>query len=95
MPKPVGLERVIAQQDITDLCYRYAHGSDRVDDDAFLSTFWEDGGYGQVYADEPLAKIASVGGFMGKVFSCTQHLNCNILIDFIDHPLNILPLANC
>ncbi len=83
MPKPVGLERLIAEQDIKDLCFRYARGSDRVDAGVFASTFWEDGGYGQ---GEPIAGIADemIGGFMGKHFSCTQHLNCNILIDFVD-----------
>lgn len=86
MPEPVGLERLIAQQEIKDLCCRYARGSDRVDVGLFASTFWEDGGYGQLSSNEPIAKIADelIGGFMGKSFSCTQHLNCNILIDFVD-----------
>jgi hypothetical protein len=86
MPKPVGLERLIAQQEIKDLCCRYARGADRVDVGVFTSTFWEDGGYAQLYGSEPIAKIADemIRGFMGKNFSCTQHLNCNILIDFAD-----------
>jgi 3-phenylpropionate/cinnamic acid dioxygenase small subunit len=86
MPKPVGLERLIAQQEIRDLCYRYARGSDRVDVDIFTSTFWEDGGYSQLSNDAPISKIADemIVGVMGKSFSCTQHLNGNILIDFVD-----------
>jgi hypothetical protein len=86
MPKPVGLDRLIAHQEIKDLCCRYARGADRVDVGVFTSTFWEDGGYSQLYSAEPIAKIADgmIRGFMGKNFSCTQHLNCNILIDFVD-----------
>jgi hypothetical protein len=81
MPVPVGVERLMAQQDIKDLCCRYARGSDRVDAGLFASVFWEDGGY-----DEPIADRADelIGGFMGRSFSCTQHLNGNILIDFVD-----------
>jgi len=86
MPKPVGLERLMAQQEIKDLCCRYARGSDRVDDGIFKSTFWEDGGYSQLNSNEPIAKIPDgmISGFMGKHFSCTQHLHCNILVDFVD-----------
>jgi hypothetical protein len=86
MPEPVGLERLIAQQEIKDLCCRYARGSDRVDAGIFTSTFWENGGYGQPDSDEPLTKITDelISGFMGKTFSCTQHLNGNILVDFAD-----------
>ncbi len=86
MAKPVGLERLIAQQDIKDLCCGYARGSDRVDVGVFTSVFWEDGGYGHPYPDEPIGSIAgeTIGGFMGRNFSCTQHLNGNILVDFID-----------
>jgi hypothetical protein len=86
MPEPVGLERLIAQQDIKDLCCRYARGSDRVDAGIFASVFWEDGGYGQPDGNDPIADRADalIGGFMGRSFSCTQHLNCNILIDFAD-----------
>ena len=86
MPEPVGLERLIAQQEIKDLCCRYARGSDRVDAGIFTSVFWEDGGYGQLYNNEPITRIADelIGGFMGRNFSCTQHLNCNILVDFVD-----------
>jgi hypothetical protein len=86
LPEPVGLERLIAQQEIKDLCSRYARGSDRVDADIFASVFWEDGGYGQLGSTEPIARIADelIGGFMGRSFSCTQHLNCNILVDFVD-----------
>jgi hypothetical protein len=86
MPQPVGLERLIALQEIKDLCCRYARGSDRVDAGIFASTFWEDGGYGQLDGHEPIAKIdgEQVSGFMGKTFSCTQHLNGNILVDFVD-----------
>jgi hypothetical protein len=85
MPKPVDLERLIAQQEIRDLCCRYARGADRVDVGVFTSVFWEDGGYSQLYSDESIARIAEETiGFMGKNFSCTQHLNCNILVDFVD-----------
>jgi hypothetical protein len=86
MPEPVGLERLSAQQEIKDLCCRYARGSDRVDAGIFTSAFWEDGGYGQPGSNEPIVKIDGdlISGFMGKHFSCTQHLNCNILIDFVD-----------
>jgi hypothetical protein len=86
MAEPAGLERLIAQQDIKDLCCRYARGSDRVDAGIFASVFWEDGGYGQLNSDAPIADTADamIGGFMGRSFSCTQHLNGNILIDFTD-----------
>jgi hypothetical protein len=85
MPERVGLERFIAQQEIRDLCFRYARGSDRLDVGIFTSAFWEDGGYGQPYSDQPIANIAdAVIGVMGKNFSCTHHLNGNILIDFVD-----------
>jgi hypothetical protein len=86
MAEPAGLERLIAQQEIKDLCCRYARGSDRVDAGLFASVFWEDGGYGQASGNEPVAGIADelIGGFMARSFSCTQHLNCNILIDFAD-----------
>lgn len=84
MVKLSGLERFMAQQEITELCYRYARGSDRVDDDIFLSTFWEDGGYGRLPDGAPAAKIGGVGGFMGKMFSCTQHMISNVLVDFSD-----------
>ena len=88
MPKPEGLERLVAQQEIRDLCFRYARGSDRVDDDILTSAFWEDGGFGQPYAAEPTSKIGGgVGAFMGSAFSCTHHMNGNILIDFIDADL--------
>ena len=83
MPKSVGLERLVAQQDIKELCCRYARGADRLDVGVFTSVFWEDGGYAQ---GEPMATIAdeTIDGFMAKHFSCTQHLNSNILIDFVD-----------
>lgn len=86
MPKLAGIERLLAQQEIRDLCYRYARGSDRVDAGILTSTFWEDGGYSQPGSSEPIAKMdgEAVSEFMGKQFSCTQHLNCNILIDFLD-----------
>lgn len=85
MPKPAGLERLIAQQEIRDLCCRYARGSDRLDVGVFTSVFWEDGGYGPPYGDQPMAAIADVVlGMMGKNFSCTHHLNGNILVDFVD-----------
>jgi hypothetical protein len=85
MPQPVGLERLIAQQQIKDLCCRYARGSDRVDAGIFTSTFWEDGGYGGPDGNEPTAIDGErTSGFMGQHFSCTHHLNCNILVDFVD-----------
>jgi hypothetical protein len=86
MPEPVGVERLIAQQEIKDLCCRYARGSDRADAGIFTSTFWEDGGYSQLDSNKPNAKIDGevISGFMSKRFSCTQHLNCNILVDFVD-----------
>lgn len=86
MPQPAGLERLIAQQDIRDLCYRYARAADRIDVDLFKSVFWEDGGFRQVLGDGVVSQVADdvIGGFMGNTFSCTQHLNCNILIDFTD-----------
>lgn len=86
MPAPTGLERLIAHQEIGDLCRRYARGADRLDVGVFTSVFWEDGGYGQLYSDEPIARIAEamIGGFMGRHFSCTQHVIGNILVDFVD-----------
>ena len=85
MTQPVGIERVLAEHQIRDVCYRYARGSDRVDPDLFTSAFWEDGGYDGPHADTPIAQVAAgSAAFMGKHFSATHHLNGNILIDFID-----------
>lgn len=85
MAKPVGLEHLIAEQEIRELCFRYARGSDRLDVGVFTSAFWEDGGYGPPYGDQPIAAIAdAVIGIMDKNFACTHHLNGNILIDFVD-----------
>jgi SnoaL-like domain len=85
MTTPTGLERVIAKDEIRDLCYRYARGSDRLDAECFASAFWDDGAFNQPQNDEPFSKFAEmVVEIMGKHFALTHHLNGNILIDFVD-----------
>lgn len=78
------IERLIAQQEIRDVIYRYARGVDRIDTEVLLSAFWEDGGYREHYSDEPMHKIADglVNGLLATTFSSTQHLIGNILINF-------------
>lgn len=79
------LERIIAKQEIQDLCYRYARGADRLDADSWASAFWENGTFGQPQSDEPIASYANqIVAVMGKLFALTHHQNGNILIDFVD-----------
>lgn len=86
MAKPTGLEKLLAEQEIRDLSYRYARGADRLDVEIFKSVFWDDGAFRQVMDNGIISQVAEgiIGGFMGTTFSRTQHLNCNILIDFVD-----------
>jgi hypothetical protein len=68
-----------------DVIYRYARGGDRIDPELFKTAFWEDGAYSEHYSDEPIHKIADslLHGLMDTTFSVTQHLNANILVEFI------------
>jgi len=85
MTKPVGLERFIAEQEIKELRYRYARGSDRLDAEVFASAFWEDGAFNDPNSGGPISEFAEqLVGIMGKHFALTHHLNGNILIDFVD-----------
>ena len=85
MSIPVGLESLIAQQEITNLCYRYARGSDRLDAKSFAAAFWDDGVFNQLNSGRPMPDFAhQLLGIMGQNFALTHHLNGNILIDFVD-----------
>lgn len=73
------------KQEIRDLCYRYARGSDRLDAKSFASAFWDDGSFNEPSSDKTITQSADeLMGIMGKYFALTHHLNGNILIDFTD-----------
>lgn len=79
------IEKLINRQEIADVIYRYARGGDRIDVELFNSTFWEDGGYADFTSAEPMHQMSEslLKGFMNDLFSITQHLNANILVDFV------------
>jgi len=77
------LERVIATQQIQELCYRYARGADRLDAESWASAFWDDAVFGG--SDLSITDYANqVVQIMGNLFDLTHHLNGNILINFTD-----------
>ncbi len=80
---PINLERVIAKQEIQELCYRYARGADRLDADSWASAFWNDGVF--VGSELPITDYANqLVMVMGSLFELTHHLNGNVLINFVD-----------
>lgn len=85
MSIPTGLEQVLAEHQIRNLCYRYARGSDRRDPGVFESVFWEDGTFNGMGNGAPIGAVAQqIAGVMSKYFALTHHLNGNILIEFKD-----------
>ncbi|MDQ0271174.1 nuclear transport factor 2 family protein [Cytobacillus purgationiresistens] len=83
MTIPTDLERIIAKQEIQDLCYRYARGADRLDAESWASAFWEDGTFNQPQSDVAINSYANqLVGTMDKFFELTHHINGNILINF-------------
>ncbi len=85
MPAPKGLDLLTSKDEIRDLCYRYARGSDRLDAETFASAFWEDGGFNTPSGGEPFATFAdALAVIMGEHFQLTHHLNGNVLIEFSD-----------
>lgn len=78
-------ERFHEVQEIRELCYRYARGSDRLDASSFASAFWDDGSFNEHSSEKSITQFAGeLVGIMGKYFALTHHLNGNILIDFTD-----------
>jgi len=79
------IEKLIIRQEIVDIIYRYARGSDRIDVELFNSTFWDDGGYAGVTSPQPMHEVseALLKDFMNGVFSITHHCNANVLVDFV------------
>ena len=79
------MERFVAKQEIKDLCYRYARGSDRLDAECFASAFWDDGVFNQPEGGGAFSAFADqLVEIMGTYFALTHHLNGDILIELTD-----------
>lgn len=86
MTTPTSIDRVIATNQIQELCYQYARGADRLDDNCWSSSFWDDGTFNHSESDKTIAEFSKeLVGIMGQYFELTHHLNGNVLINFTDN----------
>ena len=79
MSEMSALERLLAKQEITEVLYRIARGTDRGDVELFAAGFHEDGTDYHGLANGPVRNILAVLGRSRLLL--TQHAISNVLID--------------
>ena len=76
-----GLQELLDKQAITELCYRYMRGLDRLDRDLLLSVFHPDGWCEYGFVNATPADFIDFAITSLKGHSANQHFVGNILID--------------
>jgi hypothetical protein len=82
LEKLAGIDLVMARLQISDVVTKYARAGDRLDVDLFKSAFWEEGGYRDHVAPEPMHQMADwlIDGMMRNTFIISQHYVSNTLV---------------